>query len=133
MKLRHRVLRLLGIVSPSGAYPLPPRWAMSKLGRSRWYPDDRRALEPAYAAGGRTGEPVVPGALTAFSTGDPQHVHGMTSAVPCGPDSGYQVDCFTQQPYTPVADRTDGHKGSLERCVACELYYRPTVAEPGCC
>ncbi len=38
MKLRHRVYRWLGVVDPSGAYPLPPRWDMSKVGQSRWYP-----------------------------------------------------------------------------------------------
>lgn len=50
MKLKYRILRWLGVVSPSGAYPLPPRWAMSKLGKSRWYPDDQRQQELAYAA-----------------------------------------------------------------------------------
>lgn len=37
MTWKHRLFRLLGIVSPSGAYPLPPRWAMSRLGKARWY------------------------------------------------------------------------------------------------
>lgn len=36
-RLKHRCLRLLGVVSVSGAYPLPPRWALSKLGKHRFY------------------------------------------------------------------------------------------------
>lgn len=49
MRMKHRLLRWLGIVSPSGAYPLPPRWAMSRTGRERWYPEQRDA-KLAYAA-----------------------------------------------------------------------------------
>lgn len=36
-RLRHGMLRMLGVVSPSGAYPLPPRWAMSRKGKARYY------------------------------------------------------------------------------------------------
>jgi hypothetical protein len=39
LTLRQHIFRYLGIVSPSGSYPLPPRWAMSPLGRRRWYPE----------------------------------------------------------------------------------------------
>lgn len=37
-RLRHGILRMLGVVSPSGAYPLPPRWAMSRKGKNLYYP-----------------------------------------------------------------------------------------------
>ena len=99
MKLKYRILRWLGVVSPSGAYPLPPRWAMSKLGKARWYPDDQRDVERGYAADALAGQatkvqalghgsvaaggsigtvvtgqswaagPIKPGALTRFTTG----------------------------------------------------------------
>ena len=29
-RLKYQALRLLGVVSPSGRYPMPPRWAMSR-------------------------------------------------------------------------------------------------------
>lgn len=135
MKLKYRILRWLGVVSPSGAYPTPPRWAMSKQGRARWYPEHERdyardALagqaakvqaigQGSVAAGGSIGTvvtgqpwaadvaagPIPRGALTRFSTGDPQHEHGWTSRGLCGPDSGFQVDCFDRAPYVPEADR----------------------------
>lgn len=40
-RLKYGCLRLLGVVSPSGRYPLPPRWALSKLGRQRYYGSGR--------------------------------------------------------------------------------------------
>ena len=114
MKLRHRLLRWLGVVSPSGAYPLPPRWAMSKLGRDRWYDSDQRKQELAYAAdvvaslerkrltGAWAADvaagPIQPGALTRFTTGGKAgHVHGGTSQGLCGP--GGEAACFDRQPY----------------------------------
>lgn len=39
MRMKHRLLRLLGVMSPSGARPLPPRWALSATGKTRWYPE----------------------------------------------------------------------------------------------
>jgi hypothetical protein len=36
-RLKYGLFRLLGVVSPSGAYPLPPRWALSKKGRRQFY------------------------------------------------------------------------------------------------
>lgn len=127
--LREHVLRLLGVVSPSGAYPLPPRWAMSKLGRSRYH-QVTAAGDRSVAAGGDIGHvstgnvwddiaggplPVrdpgthfrVPtGALTAFSTGDPQHTHGWTPLGMCGPTGNGVAACFAQQPYVPRAARS---------------------------
>lgn len=43
--LKYRALRYLGVVSPSGSYPLPPRRALSPLGRHRFY--DASACELA--------------------------------------------------------------------------------------
>lgn len=43
--LKYRALRYLGVVSPSASYPLPPRWALSPLGRHRFY--DATACELA--------------------------------------------------------------------------------------
>lgn len=120
-------LRLLGVVSPSGRYKLPPRWAMSKQGRERWHADDRRAQELAYAAdvvGGLTRKaiknqlmirpepsswaadvaagPIRPGALTRFTTGGRAgHEHGMTSAGVCGPGGNASASCFDRHPYEP--------------------------------
>ena len=123
MRLRHRLLRLLGVVSPSAAYPLPPRWAMSRKGRERWYPE--RPSVAAYgpgsvAAGGNIGSvvtgapaavwaadvaagPVPRGALTRFSTGDPVHEHGGTSRGLCGP--GGSAECYDRQPYVSEVER----------------------------
>ena len=36
-RLKYGLFRLLGVVSPSGRYPLPPRWALSKSGQRRFY------------------------------------------------------------------------------------------------
>ena len=116
---RHQLLRWLGVVSPSGAYPLPPRWAMSKKGRDRWYDGDQRKRELAYAADivasldrKRTvhdwaadvaAGPIPPGALTRFTTGGKAgHVHGGTQGGLCGP--GGDRACFDQQPYGSNAD-----------------------------
>lgn len=49
-RLKYGLLRLLGVVSPSGRYPLPPRWAMSKLGRHRFY-DAPECDDPTCEAG----------------------------------------------------------------------------------
>lgn len=132
MKLKHWILRLLGVVSPSGAYPLPPRWALSKKGKERWYPHVQSRDGQLYwaanvvasgpgsvAAGGSIGSvttgqpwatdvaagPVPRGALTRFSTGDPQHTHGGTSAGVCGPGGDAGASCFDRTPYVPEADR----------------------------
>jgi hypothetical protein len=145
--LRQRALRLLGVVSPSGAYPLPPRWAMSKLGRSRYYPEQPNPFDQDWqatdggmvvafgdrsvAAGGNIGyvstggrsawaqdfaagplpvrEPgthyrVPCGALTRFSTGDPEHTHGWTQNGFCGPVADASAPCFDQQPYVPLKE-----------------------------
>ena len=36
-RLKYGLFRLLGVVSPSGAYPLPPRWALNATGKHRFY------------------------------------------------------------------------------------------------
>lgn len=76
-----------------------------------WLRPRRRVVasgDRAVAAGGNIGAvwsgdvasgPLPAGALTVFGTGDAEHTHGWTSAGLCGPGSGYQVNCFTQQPY----------------------------------
>ncbi|ATN93763.1 hypothetical protein SEA_ABT2GRADUATEX2_21 [Streptomyces phage Abt2graduatex2] len=47
-RLKYQLLRGLGVVSPSGQYPLPPRWALSAAGKHRLYdaPDCREACCP---------------------------------------------------------------------------------------
>jgi len=120
VRLKHRLLRLLGVVSPSGAYPLPPRWALSKLGRARYHPEQQLVVasgDRSIAAGGSIGYastgawaadvaagPVPRGALTRFTSGDEaQHTHGATSRGLCGP--GGSAACFDRTPYVPEADR----------------------------
>lgn len=36
-RLKYGLFRLLGVVSPSGAYPMPPRWALNATGKHRFY------------------------------------------------------------------------------------------------
>lgn len=36
-RLKYGLFRLLGVVSPSGAYPVPPRWALNATGKHRFY------------------------------------------------------------------------------------------------
>jgi hypothetical protein len=105
MKLRHRVKRWLGVVSPSGAYPLPPRWAMSKLGRSRWYPSVVANGDRSVAAGGSIGNvwagDIAAGPLTRFGTNGREHA----CAAVCDPASPAHRPCFDQVPYVPLKDR----------------------------
>lgn len=35
--MKYRLLRLLGVVSPSGRYATPPRWALNATGKHRFY------------------------------------------------------------------------------------------------
>ncbi|QBZ73514.1 hypothetical protein SEA_MISCHIEF19_29 [Streptomyces phage Mischief19] len=123
MKIRHRLLRLLGVVSPSGAYPLPPRWAMSRKGRALWYPEHPSAVAygpGSVAAGGNIGNvvtgaqtaawasDVARGPLTRFSTGEPQHECGERSPHPSGLSICDRLGCFAQQPYVALRDREGG-------------------------
>lgn len=36
-RLKYGLFRLLGVVSLSGAYPVPPRWALNATGKHRFY------------------------------------------------------------------------------------------------
>ena len=36
-RLKYGLFRLLGVVSPSGRYPLPPRWVLNATGKHRFY------------------------------------------------------------------------------------------------
>ena len=36
-RMKYGLLRLLGVVSPSGRYATPPRWALNATGRHRFY------------------------------------------------------------------------------------------------
>ena len=38
-RLKSSCLRLLGVVSPSGRYPMPPDWAMRRGARQKWATD----------------------------------------------------------------------------------------------
>ena len=102
-------LRLLGVVSPSGRYKLPPRWLMSKTGRDRWHPRSPLLRNPDTAEQARTelawaadivAGPIQPGALTRFTTGGRAgHEHGRTSRGVCGPGGDAGASCFDRQPY----------------------------------
>lgn len=35
--MKYGLLRLLGVVSPSGRYAIPPRWALNATGKHRFY------------------------------------------------------------------------------------------------
>lgn len=91
--LRERVLRLLGVVSPSGAYPLPPRWAMSKLGRSRYYNPDGSARTRVgltdWTDGGNVWDDIAGGPLPVRDPGTHFVLPPvMRSASVCQPRSG---------------------------------------------
>lgn len=122
MKLRHRLFRWLGIVSPSGAYPLPPRWAIRKARRDYWYPPERVTWamgDRSVAAGGSIGVavtgrpcacgqvcicgPVTTGPLTDFRHDPPRHV----CAPACQPGDGGPATCF--RPST--SGRQEGAQG----------------------
>lgn len=45
IRLKYGLFRLLGVVSPSGRYPLPPRWALNARGKHRFY-DAPQCAEP---------------------------------------------------------------------------------------
>jgi hypothetical protein len=131
MKLRHRLLRWLGVVSPSGAYPLPPRWAMSKLGRSRYYPDQTRSVvasgDGSVAAGGNIGVALtgrggsvpsmrrVPGAsghrpgaswASDVARGPLTRFSTGDPVHDCGSgDVCARLGCFERQPYVSLRDR----------------------------
>lgn len=47
-RLKYGLFRLIGVVSPIGAYPLPPRWALNATGKHRFYdaPDCTEACCP---------------------------------------------------------------------------------------
>lgn len=47
-RLKYGLFRMLGVVSPSGAYALPPRWALNATGKHRFYdaPDCAEACCP---------------------------------------------------------------------------------------
>lgn len=110
MTLKQHLFRLLGVVSPSGSYPLPPRWAMSRKGRDTWYPGPVVAIgDRSVAAGGDTGfvrtgcacgqvcicGPAGAGPLTDFRHDPPRHVCAPT----CQPADGGPATCFTARPY----------------------------------
>lgn len=104
MTLKQRLFRLLGVVSPSGSYPLPPRWAMSRKGRATWYPGPVIAIgDRSVAAGGDIGHvstgrwaaDVAAGPLTDFRHDPPRHV----CAPACQPADGGPATCFTARPY----------------------------------
>mgnify|MGYP001616504201 FL=1 len=63
--LKYGLFRLMGVVSPTGRYPLPPRWAMSKVGRHRFY--DARDCTEACCPWNRQPTPCL---LACCGTGD---------------------------------------------------------------
>lgn len=110
--LRHpskrNLRRWLGIVSPSDWYAppgfrfeqretLPQRDPGATLARQA---EARAAWASGFSAG-----PIPQGALTRFSTGDPTHCCGWTSAGHCGPGADTPAECFAAQPYVPQKDR----------------------------
>lgn len=106
MKLRHRLKRWLGIVSPSGAYPLPPRRAMSEQGRNRWYPElpQRDPDASGHRPGNSWASDVAAGPLTRFGTNGREHV----CAPLCEPSNPSYRPCFDRTPYVSQKDREAG-------------------------
>lgn len=98
MKLKYRVLRWLGVVSPSGAYPLPPRWAMSKLGRERWYPEHERQYAADVVAGLEAKAVVIasgPGSVAAGGSIGYANTGGWAADVAAGPIQPGALTRFT--------------------------------------
>ncbi|AKA61758.1 hypothetical protein SEA_MAIH_20 [Streptomyces phage Maih] len=82
-RLKYGTLRMLGVVSPSGRYPMPPRWALSKIGRHRfydapecaetccpWNSPPARCLLSCCAPSSDTVGPVAAGAVNGRERGD---------------------------------------------------------------